>query len=245
MFFQGNLQSTGLGRINKMEPTTSYKDIIKQSFMDLNPSGSLAVADIGLSLIATLFISLGIFWIYKKTFRGVLYTHSFNVSLVMISLVTALVIMTISTNLILSLGMVGALSIVRFRTAVKDPLDIVFMFWAIAVGIANGAMQFKLSLAGSIFIALIIYLLTNVKSQVNPYLLVLHYEINDENEVLASLKEHLKSEKLKSKTVSSGIVELTLEVRVKKDDTKFVDKISQNAKVQDVILVSYDGDYVS
>jgi len=228
-----------------MEPTTSYKDIIKQSFMDLNPSGSLAVADIGLSLIATLFISLGIFWIYKKTFRGVLYTHSFNVSLVMISLVTALVIMTISTNLILSLGMVGALSIVRFRTAVKDPLDIVFMFWAIAVGIANGAMQFQLSLAGSIFIALIIYLLTNVKSQVNPYLLVVHYEINDENEVLASLKDHLKSEKLKSKTVSSGIVELTLEVRVEKDDTKFVEKISQNTKVQDVILVSYDGDYVS
>ena len=245
MYFLENLQNISPGRINKMESTTSYKDIIKQSFMDINPSGSLAVADIGLSLAATLFISLGIFWIYKKTFRGVLYTHSFNVSLVMISLVTSLVIMTISTNLILSLGMVGALSIVRFRTAVKDPLDIVFMFWAIAVGIANGAMQFKMALAGSIFIAVTIYFLTNVKISVNPYLLVVHYEIDDEEEVLAVLKEHLQSDKLKSKTVSTGVVELTLEVRVQKDDVKFVQKISNNKNIKDVILVSYDGDYVS
>ena len=131
-----------------MGQATSFSDVVRQSYMELNSSGPLSIADIGMSLVLTFIIALGIFWIYKRTFRGVLYTHSFNVSLVMISLVTSLVIMTISTNLILSLGMVGALSIVRFRTAVKDPLDIVFMFWAIAVGIANGAMQFKLALAG-------------------------------------------------------------------------------------------------
>ena len=128
-----------------MNEVTSYKDIVNNSLLNVQP-GALTVSDVVTSLLMTLVISMLIFWLYKKSFRGVLYTHSFNISLVMISLVTSLVIMTISTNLILSLGMVGALSIVRFRTAVKDPLDIVFMFWAIAVGIANGAMQFDLTL---------------------------------------------------------------------------------------------------
>jgi len=228
-----------------MEQAVTYKDVVKQSFMELNSSGALTIADIGTSLLVTFIISLGIFWIYKKTFRGVLYTHSFNVSLVMVSLITSLVIMTISTNLILSLGMVGALSIVRFRTAVKDPLDIVFMFWAISVGIANGAMQFELALAGSAFIALIIYALTNVKIQHNPYLLILHYQISEEEKILENVKSILKSYKLKSKTINQGLVELTLEVRVKKQDIQFVDQITRQEEIIDVALVSYDGDYTS
>ena len=227
-----------------MEEVASYKDIVKQSFLEFQSAG-LTIADVATSLLITFIISLLIFWLYKKSFRGVLYTHSFNVSLVMISLVTALVIMTISTNLILSLGMVGALSIVRFRTAVKDPLDIVFMFWAIAIGIANGAMQFELAIVGSFFIAIVVVILSNIKLQNHPYLLVMHYKSVDEKEILIQLNKIIKSYKLKSKTVSNDLVELTLEVRVKKHNISFVDEISKINNVEDLGLVSYEGDYVS
>ena len=227
-----------------MEEVASYKDIVKQSFLEFQSAG-LTIADIATSLLITFVISLLIFWLYKKSFRGVLYTHSFNVSLVMVSLVTALVIMTISTNLILSLGMVGALSIVRFRTAVKDPLDIVFMFWAIAIGIANGAMQFELAIVGSFFIAIVVVILSNIKLQNHPYLLVMHYKNVDEKEILIQLNKIIKSYKLKSKTVSNDLVELTLEVRVKKHNIGFVDEISRINNVKDLGLVSYEGDYVS
>ena len=227
-----------------MEEVASYKDIVKQSFLEFQSAG-LTIADVATSLLITFIISLLIFWLYKKSFRGVLYTHSFNVSLVMVSLVTALVIMTISTNLILSLGMVGALSIVRFRTAVKDPLDIVFMFWAIAIGIANGAMQFELAIVGSFFIAIVVVILSNIKLQNHPYLLVMHYKSVDEKEILIQLNKIIKSYKLKSKTVSNDLVELTLEVRVKKHNISFVDEISKINNVEDLGLVSYEGDYVS
>lgn len=227
-----------------MEEVASYKDIVKQSFLEFQSAG-LSIADVATSLLITFVISLLIFWLYKKSFRGVLYTHSFNVSLVMVSLVTALVIMTISTNLILSLGMVGALSIVRFRTAVKDPLDIVFMFWAIAIGIANGAMQFELAIVGSSFIAIVVVILSNIKLQNHPYLLVMHYKSVDEKEILIQLNNIIKSYKLKSKTVSNELVELTLEVRVKKHNIGFVDEISKINNVKDLGLVGYEGDYVS
>jgi uncharacterized membrane protein YhiD involved in acid resistance len=227
-----------------MNEVTSYKDIVNNSLLNVQP-GALTVSDVVTSLLMTLVISMLIFWLYKKSFRGVLYTHSFNISLVMISLVTSLVIMTISTNLILSLGMVGALSIVRFRTAVKDPLDIVFMFWAIAVGIANGAMQFQLSLVGSIFIASVILVLSRIKTLNNPYLLVLHYQANNESDILDQISSIITSYKIKSKTVSSGTVELTLEIRVKKNNIDFVDEVSKIENLKDLGLVSYEGDYVS
>tara|TARA_B100000795_G_C22575585_1_gene351753 strand:- start:213 stop:638 length:426 start_codon:yes stop_codon:yes gene_type:complete len=141
--------------------------------------------------------------------------------------------------------MVGALSIVRFRTAVKDPLDIVFMFWAIAIGIANGAMQFQLSIVGSIFIAIVVIFLSNIKINNNPYLLVMHYKISNEKEILLDLNKVIKSYKIKSKTLSSELVELTLEIRVKKDNFDFVEEVSSIQNLKDIALVSYEGDYVS
>tara|TARA_B110000438_G_scaffold189942_1_gene181558 strand:+ start:204 stop:887 length:684 start_codon:yes stop_codon:yes gene_type:complete len=227
-----------------MNELNIFQDTIKSSSLDIYSGGNLTIADIGISLIFTFIISLGIFYIYKKIFRGVLYIHSFNVSLVMISLVTSLVIMTISTNLILSLGMVGALSIVRFRTAVKDPMDIVFMFWAIAVGIANGAQQFLLSLTGSIFIGIIIYILSTFKLNHSPYLLIVHYKIGDEDLVLQKINTIVKKYKIKSKTISNDLVEYTLEIRIDNNDTKFLIELDSE-KIIDKSLVSYDGDYAS
>ncbi len=232
------------GPIIFMDQLNTFQDTIKQSSLDIYSGGNLTIADIGTSLLFTFIISLGIYFIYKKIFRGVLYIHSFNVSLVMISLVTSLVIMTISTNLILSLGMVGALSIVRFRTAVKDPMDIVFMFWAISVGIANGAQQFLLSFSGSIFIGIIIYILSTFKLNHSPYLLVIHYNIKDENVVIEKINNILDKYKIKSKTISNDIVEYTIELRVKKDDTKFLLELDAK-EIIDKSLISYDGDYAS
>jgi uncharacterized membrane protein YhiD involved in acid resistance len=227
-----------------MNNLSTFQDAIKKSSLDIYSGGNLTIADIAISLLFTFIISLGIYFIYKKIFKGVLYIHSYNVSLVMVSLVTALVIMTISTNLILSLGMVGALSIVRFRTAVKDPIDIVFMFWAIAVGIANGAQQFLLSLVGSIFIGIIIFILSQFKLTHSPYLLIIHYKIQDEETILKNLNNVLSKFKIKSKTISNDLVEYTLEIRVNNNDTKFLFELD-NEKIIDKSLVSYDGDYAS
>ena len=158
-----------------MNELTAFRDLLKNSVLETSFVSSLNSSDIFINLLITLVIGIFIFYIYKKTFQGVLYTQAFNVSLVMVSLVTALIIMTISSNLILSLGMVGALSIVRFRTAVKDSMDIVYMFWAISVGIANGAGYFKISLIGSLFIAAVLIVLSRYRESSNPYLLIINY----------------------------------------------------------------------
>ncbi|MDQ7083713.1 MAG: DUF4956 domain-containing protein [Sulfurovum sp.] len=153
--------------------------------------------------------------------------------------------MTISTNFILSLGMVGALSIVRFRTAIKDSMDIVFMFWAISIGIANGAGIFKISLIGSLVIAGVLLLLTRFKSRSAPYLLILNYEDTAHDSVIEYLKNKVPKYNLKAKTVAHKRIELSIEVRIDNDDTHFVNSLSELAGVQNAVLVSYNGDYVS
>jgi uncharacterized membrane protein YhiD involved in acid resistance len=222
-----------------------FNDIIKKSFAQLNFSSTLSISDIAIVLFVTLLIGTFIFYTYKKTFQGILYTQSFNVSLVMVAVVTSLVIMTISSNFILSLGMVGALSIVRFRTAIKDPMDIVFMFWAIAVGIANGAGFFKISIVGSIFIGVILFILTKYKTTSTPYLLILNYVDKGHDEIIKHLKNELKDFRIKAKTITNQNVELTLEIRIDDEDTSFVNRLSKLDGVKNAVLVSYNGDYVS
>ena len=222
-----------------------FNDIIKKSFAQLNFSSTLSISDIAIVLFVTLLIGMFIFYTYKKTFQGILYTQSFNVSLVMVAVVTSLVIMTISSNFILSLGMVGALSIVRFRTAIKDPMDIVFMFWAIAVGIANGAGFFKISIVGSIFIGVILFILTKYKTTSTPYLLILNYVDKGHDEIIKHLKNELKDFRIKAKTITNQNVELTLEIRIDDEDTSFVNRLSKLDGVKNAVLVSYNGDYVS
>jgi hypothetical protein len=226
-----------------MNDLTAFKDIIKKNFIDNNSINTLNSSDIFINLVFTLIIALFIFYIYRKSFQGVLYTQAFNVSLVMVALITCLVIMTISTNLILSLGMVGALSIVRFRTAIKDSMDIGFMFWAISIGIANGAGYFKISFFGSIFIAIVLFLLSKYRDLSSPYLLIINYSANGEE----SLKKYLAqmgAYKLKSKTVTSNNIELTIEIRTN-NDHKIVSEIQALDNIDNCVLISYNGDYVS
>jgi len=202
----------------------------------------LTVSRIVVTMLLTFVIALFIFYIYRKTFKGVLYTRNFNVGLVMTALVTALIIMPISSNVILSLGMVGALSIVRFRTAIKDPIDIVFMFWAIAVGLACGAGFYTVAIVGSPMIGVFVFGLSRAHfGSADPYLLVIHHNNGTE----AEIQKVLPAYRLQSRTVNSNGVELMIEVRIQADDAKLVDNLLKIKGVKHAALISYNGDYVS
>lgn len=223
----------------------TFSDIFKNSFLEA-VTPSLNIFNILLSLGITFILGMFIYLVYKKTFKGVLYSKSFNVSLVMISMITALIIMAISSNVILSLGMVGALSIVRFRTAIKDPIDLIFMFWAISIGIVSGAGLYQLAILGSIIIGITMTVFTNLSTVESPFLLVFNCEDgNVEDAILSHLSKVVKKYQIKSKTVSRDNIEITIEVRLKNQETGFINELSQRDGVRSAVLVSYDGDYVS
>jgi len=229
---------TGAGATNQQ---TTFTDILRDSFIQDFAMDSLSIIDILLSLTVAFGVGLFIYFIYRITYRGVLYSPTFNGTLLMMSMITCLIIMTISTNIVLSLGMVGALSIVRFRTAIKDPLDIVFMFWAIASGISSGAGLYFLTLIGALVIGAIIVVMARRKHTDTMYLLVVHYtdEANDEvKRVLQKIQYELKS-----KIVRKGAIELTAEIRLKIDNTSFLNELVDTPGVRDASLVKYNGDY--
>jgi len=208
----------------------------------LNPPSaylSLTIERVLLSLIVSFIVALFIFYMYRKCFSGIIYTRHFNIGLVLVSLVVTLVILPISSSLALSLGMVGALSIVRFRTAIKDPIDVVFMFWAIAVGIISGAGLYMVALVGSPIIGLFLFVLSRANLRTSdPYLLVIHYTTDAE----AAVQKALPENKLRSRTVTSAGVELMLEVRMKSKDASKVDELLKIKGVKDAALVSYNAD---
>jgi len=251
MLYAESIQSKTTGKTTKirkeknMDSTINFTDIIKKNFTNSEIVNLVTIGDVVISLTATLVLGMFIFFIYKKAFQGVLYTQSFNVSLVMIALVTNVVILTVSSNFILSLGMVGALSIVRFRTAIKDSMDIVFMFWAISVGIANGAGMFKISYTSSIIIALTLLILTMYRTTSNPYMLIVNYENDYDGQLIEEIRGYVGNFKVKSKTVTINNTELTLEVRIKSDEAAFINQMVKSDKVKNAVLVSYNGDYVS
>ena len=160
-------------------------------------------------------------------------------------MITTVVILAVTSNVVLSLGMVGALSIVRFRTAIKEPLDIAFLFWSIAVGIVLAAGMIPLAVIGSVIIGVILLVFVNKKSHVHPYILVLECDCQEsENKAKEFLSQHVTRSVVKSKTAQAGKVELNLEVRLKEDNTDFVAALSQLKGVRSAVLVSYNGDYM-
>lgn len=204
-----------------------------------NAYQALTIERVLLSLIVTFAVTLFIFYIYRKTFKGVIYTRNFNVGLVLTGLVVTLVTLPISSNIALSLGMVGALSIVRFRTAIKDPADIVFTFWAIAVGIISGAGLYMIAIAGSPIIGFFMFILSRANFRTNdPYLLVIHYA----NEAEAAVQKALPEHKLRSRTITPAGVEMMVEVRMKAKDAPQVDELLKIKGVKDAALVSYNAD---
>ena len=222
----------------------TFSDVFKSSF--LSNINSFSTLDVLLALGLAFVIGLFIFLIYKKTYQGVMYSDSFGVSLIAMSMITSLVIIAVTSNVVLSLGMVGALSIVRFRTAIKEPMDIAFLFWAIAVGIVLGAGLLPLAIIGSVIIGIIIVVFSTRKIGDTPYILVVSCE-NEETESVAYelIKEDAKKSLLKSKSVNKLGIELTYEVRIKDNNTGFVNKISAVNGVTNAVLVSYNGEYMS
>lgn len=222
----------------------NFNDIFKSSFLE--SVSEFSVLDTILGLAVALAIGLFIFLIYKKTFTGVMYSNGFALTLVGLSLVTTLVIMAVTSNVVLSLGMVGALSIVRFRAAIKEPIEIVFLFWALAVGIVIGAGMIPLAIIGSVIIGLILLFFANRKIRNNPYILVMSCKNEKaEDAVLAILSSGTEHYIVKSKTVNADGIELTMELRTKDATTSFVNRITELPDVQSATLVSYNGDYMS
>lgn len=222
----------------------NFTDVIKNSFLE--EVGEFSVTGAVFSLLSALLIGLCIFYIYKKTFSGVMYSRQFNTSLVMLTVLTTFVILAVTSNVVLSLGMVGALSIVRFRTAIKDPLDLVFLFWAIGSGIILGAGLYILAYVGSLFIAGLLFLLTSKNELEEPFILMV--DLKDETTEVAAeeiLENRIDRMRLKSKTITNGQPELIYEINVKEKDTTFLSELSTLEGVLHTSLVSYNGDLTS
>ena len=221
----------------------TFRDIFKSSFLD--NAVSISMLDMVIAFVLAFLIGLFIFFIYKKCYSGVMYSASFGVTLVAMALITTLLIMTVVSNIVLSLGMVGALSIVRFRTAVKEPMDIVFLFWAIAVGIVLAAGLIPLAVFGSIFIGIVLLIFSGTKAADSPYILVIHCENHElEEQARIFVSSQVKRMSLKSKSVDNGCVELNYEIRLKDGGCYFVNELESMQGISRVVLVSYNGDYM-
>ena len=221
----------------------TFADIFKSSF--LQNVTSVSILDMVLALVLAFGVGLFIFFVYKKTYAGVMYSSSFGVTLVALTMITTLVILAVTSNIVLSLGMVGALSIVRFRTAIKEPMDIAFLFWSIAVGIVLAAGLIPLAVFGTVIIGIILLVFANQKDNTNPYIVVLALDGNDaEKAATEFLAQNTKKCIVKSKTARKGNVEVNLEVRLNNDNTDFINTLAAMPGVQNAVLVSYNGDYM-
>lgn len=221
----------------------TFNDIFKSSFLE-NVT-SISILDMVLALLLAFGLGVFIFLVYKKTFKGVLYSASFGVTLIALTMITTVVILAVTSNVVLSLGMVGALSIVRFRTAIKEPLDIAFLFWAIVVGIVLAAGMIPLAVFGSILIGVILLVFVNKSSHDNPYIVVVNCDQQStEQEITELLRQSVAKSVIKSKTVANDSIELNYEIRLKSEDTSFVNLLSAHSGVQSAVLVSYNGDYM-
>lgn len=221
----------------------TFKDIFKSSFLE-NVT-SISLVDMLLALVLAFCLGLFIFYVYKKTYSGVMYSSSFGVTLLALTMITTIVILAVTSNVVLSLGMVGALSIVRFRTAIKEPLDIAFLFWAIAVGIILAAGMIPLAVIGSVVLGIILIVFVNKKTYVNPYIVVLRCA-NHESESKAKnfLEQQVEKCVVKSKAAQKGMIELNMEIRMKHDNTDFINVLAEMEGVESAVLVSYNGDYM-
>ena len=222
----------------------TFNDVLKSSFLE--SVSSFSIVDTLLALALSFIMGLIIFLVYRTTYSGVMYSTGFAVSLIAMSTVTALVILAVSSNVVLSLGMVGALSIVRFRAAVKDPIDIAYLFWSIAQGIVFGAGMIPLGIIGGVIIAVIMLIFTNKKITDAPYILVVTCQDDEaEKNAKQTVKENTKKFLEKSKTVAKGNIELTVEVRLSGGESDFVNKVAELPGVVNAVLVSYNGEFLA
>lgn len=222
----------------------TFQDIFKSSFLE--NVNSISVLDMVLAIVLAFGIGMFIFFVYKRTFSGIMYSSGFGVTLIALTMISTFVILAVTSNVVLSLGMVGALSIVRFRTAIKEPLDIAFLFWAIAAGIVLAAGMIPLAVFGSVGIGIVLLVFANKKTYMRPYIVVLRLDGHDgERSAMEFLEKQVQKYVVKSKTAQKGMVELNVEIRMKDDDTDFINVLSDMPGVGSAVLVSYNGEYMS
>ena len=221
----------------------SFNDIFKSSFLENVTAVSLP--DMALALVLSFCLGLFIYLVYKKTYSGVMFSRTFGGSLVAMTMITTMVILAVTSNVVLSLGMVGALSIVRFRTAIKEPMDIAFLFWAIAGGIVLAAGMLPLAIVGSVIIGIILIVFCNRKTTEKPFIAVITCEDAEaEKRVQDYLAGQVKKAVIKSKSAQKGNIEMTYEVSLKGSDTGFITSLSDMDGISSAVLVSYNGDYM-
>jgi len=221
----------------------SFNDIFKSSFLENVTAVSLP--DMALALALSFCLGLFIYFVYKKTYSGVMFSRTFGGSLVAMTMITTMVILAVTSNVVLSLGMVGALSIVRFRTAIKEPMDIAFLFWAIAGGIVLAAGMIPLAIVGSIIIGIILIVFCNRKTVEKPFIAVVTCRDGvAEKQVDQYLAGQVKKAVVRSKSAQKGNIELSYELSLKNDDTGFITSLSELEGVESAVLVSYNGDYM-
>ena len=220
----------------------TFQDIFKSSFLENVTAVSLL--DMAIALALAFAVGVFIFFVYKKTYKGVMYSSTFGVTLIALTMIATLVILAVTSNVVLSLGMVGALSIVRFRSAIKDPLDIAFLFWAIGAGIVLAAGLIPLGMIGSLLIGAMLLLFVNHKSNDQPYMAVIGLSAQAEDTVLETLAKGTKKQVVKTKSISPEGIELTVEVRLQENSTAFMNSLAAIPGVSRATLVSYNGDYM-
>ena len=222
---------------------TTFSDIFKSSFLE--NVASVSLVDMLITMALAFGMGVFIFFVYKKTYAGVMYSASFGATLVALTMITSMTILAVTSNVVLSLGMVGALSIVRFRTAIKEPMDIAFLFWSIAAGIVLAAGMIPLAVFGSVVIGVMLLFFVNRRAVSNPFIAVVSCaDAEAEKRAVQFLGEHVEKASVKSKTAQSGNIEFTCEVRLKGDDTAFITALSEMEGVNSAVLVSYNGDYM-
>lgn len=221
----------------------NFKDIFKNSFLEVFAKNELSASQIGVSLLITCLVALYIFWVYRLITRKTFYSKNFNISLVALSMITAMVILTIQSNIVLSLGMVGALSIVRFRTAIKDPMDLVFLFWSISVGIACGAGMLEIAVIGSLLMTIVIFVLDRLPLAKAAMILVINADAGKEKtaSIMELVKKYSRYHKVKSRNITEGQLDMVIELWVSEEE-ELVEKVSELSGVHAVSLMSHDGE---
>jgi hypothetical protein len=212
-------------------------------YLQINPSDVLAILiPVVGALLVSFALGMLIYYVYQRSFRGVMYNQAFSVSPAVLTILTTMITLAISSNIALSLGMVGALSIVRYRTAIKDPADIIFLFWAVGTGITIGAKLHYLALVGAIIVILMLITIGRKTSASEIFILIVHYTGEDIAPELRRIL-HGKRFQIKSKTIRKDNVEMAIEVEVKNNNTAFTDAIKSISTVNDVSLIQFTGEY--
>lgn len=217
----------------------SFSDIFKNKF--LSQVNSISPLTALVTMLVAIGLGLLIFIVYKKTFKGVMYSSSFNMSLLLMTVITSVIIVTISSNVVLSLGMVGALSIIRFRTVIKDPIDIMYLFWAISIGIIVGAGQYLFALICVLVIGVLCVVMSLLKNKERMYLVVVRYDMTAAKFVDKAIKS--VNGKVRNKTVTKSKIETIIEVDSKVADSNFVERLGSTSGVISAVLVNYNGEY--